>query len=500
MATVTAGSAAPIRQTATPGGYAELLAIAVPLMLSAGTQSLMHIVDRIFLTGLSSAALAASLPAGILFWSCLSLPFGTASYINAFVAQYEGAGQRDRVIASVAQGVWFAIFAGLLLMGFAPFSQAIFAMIGHEARIAALEAEYFYWLSLGAIPALLSATLSSFFSGRGQTRVVLAVNIASVAANILLDYALIFGNWGLPAWGITGAAIATNLANCLACVVYAGLMLRPSIERQYHVLRNLSLDFDLLARLLKFGLPSGLQMFVDVAGFTVFMLIIGLIGEAELAATNIAFNLNTLAFIPVIGIGIAVSTLVGQRIGEGRPDLAEASTWRAFSLGGAYMVVFGVIYMVLPDLLLWPYAASANRESFDGIRSTVIVLLRFVTLYSFFDAMAIIFGSAIRSAGDTRFSMLATGSCAWFLMVLPTWLVWKWYRPDLILSWAFCSAYVIALGFIMLARFRQGRWRSMKIIEHTAAEPGYEPANAGETHVIGTAFAGAVCESPQADV
>lgn len=392
------------------------------------------------------------------------------------------------------------MLSGLLLMGFAPLSQSIFGLIGHPPRIAELESVYFYWLSLGAIPALLAATLSSFFSGRGQTGVVLAVNVASVAVNVLLDYALIFGHWGLPAWGISGAAIATNLANCLACVVYAGLMLRPSVERQYHVIRNLGLDSGLLARLLKFGLPSGLQLFIDVAGFTVFMLFIGMIGEAELAATNIAFSLNTLAFIPVLGIGIAVSTLVGQRIGEGRPDLAEASTWRAFSLGGAYMLMFGAVYLLLPDLLLWPYAASANHESFDAIRDSVIVLLRFVTLYSFFDAMAIIFGSAIRSAGDTRFSMLATGGTVWFLMVLPTWLVWTFYRPDLILSWSFCSAYIIALGLILLARFRQGRWKSMKIIEHTAAEPGYERDDAGEPHVIGPAFAGAVCESPQADV
>lgn len=263
--------------------------------------------------------------------------------------------------------------------------------------------------------------------------------------------------------------------------------------------RNLGLDFDLLGRLLRFGLPSGMQMFVDVAGFTVFMLIIGLIGEAELAATNIAFNLNTLAFIPVVGIGIAVSTLVGQRIGEGRPDIAEASTWKAFSLGGAYMLLFGAVYVLLPDLLIWPYAVSANDDNFDGIRSTVIVLLRFVTLYSFFDAMAIIFGSAIRSAGDTRFSLLATGGSAWFLMVLPTWLVWKFYRPDLILSWSFCSLYVIALGFILLARFRHGRWKSMKIIEHTAAEPGYGPGDV-DAHPGGQAsFAGAVCEASQAD-
>lgn len=507
---MTAAAGSPALSTgAAPGSYRELLIIALPLMLSAGTQSLMHIVDRVFLTGLSATALAASLPAGILFWSCLSLPIGTVSYINAFVAQYEGAGQRERVAASVAQGAWFSIIAGLLLLGIAPFSHEIFRWIGHEPHIAVPEGEYFYWLCLGAIPALLASTLSTFFSGRGQTTICLYVNIVSVAANALLDYAMIFGNWGFPRWGIAGAAIATNLANCLACLIYVGLILRPAVNRQYQITSNWHWDNTLLARLLKFGMPSGLQMFVDVAGFTVFMLIIGLIGEAELAATNVAFNLNTLAFIPVMGLGIAVSTLVGQRIGEGRPQLAESTTWKAFMIGGGYMLVFGAVYILLPDLLLLPYAISAGAaetilpamsngdavaalrplaenmtpaeltqaksESFTQIRNTVVVLLRFVTLYSFFDAMVIIFGSAIRAAGDTRFSMVATGCSAWILMVVPTWLTWKYYGPDLVLSWSFCAFYVIVLGFIFLARFLQGKWKTMKIIEHTAAEPGYRP-------------------------
>ena len=100
-------------QSAPAGGYRELLAVAIPMVLSFGTQSVMHVVDRVFMTWYSKEAVAAALPAGILFWSCLSLPYGVISYANAFVAQYDGAKRRDRVSTSVWQAAYFAVASGL---------------------------------------------------------------------------------------------------------------------------------------------------------------------------------------------------------------------------------------------------------------------------------------------------------------------------------------------------------------------------------------------------
>lgn len=253
--------------------------------------------------------------------------------------------------------------------------------------------------------------------------------------------------------------------------------------------------------LFKFGGPSGLQMFLDVAGFAAFMMMIGWIGQRELAATNIAFNLNTLAFIPVIGVGIAVSTLVGHRIGEGRPEIAEKSVRKGFVLAGGIMLMFGAIYTLAPQVLLAPYeyganqslteaaitearaddsatsTATATKPDFAEVRAVVIILLRFVAIYSFFDAMAIIFGSAIRAAGDTVFSMLVTFLCAWGLLVLPTYLTWQYLganreRELLFWSWIWCSIYVTTLGFIYVARFAGGKWKRMSVIEPETAFRG----------------------------
>jgi len=459
------------------GGFAELFAVALPMALSSSTQSMMHVVDRVFLTWDSKDSVAAALPAGILFWSFLSLPIGIVSYLNAFVAQYEGARRPDRVSASIWQGVYFSFSCSLLLVIPAFFGTQIFQFIGHETNIWQREAIYFNWLCLGGLSAMLPAALSCFFSGRGQTMIVLAVNSSSLLVNAVLDWAMIFGKGPFPVMGIAGAAIATNLANVYAALCYIYLLHRHSVRGPYHFAEHRAFDKRLMFDLWRFGGPSGLQMFLDVAGFTAFIMIIGWIGPAELGATNIAFNLNSLAFTPVIGVGIAVSTLVGQRIGERRPEIAAASTWRGFALGGGIMLVCGAIYVMFPQVLLIPYGLYADDADFAQTRSIVVILLRFVALYSFFDAMAIVFGSAVRAAGDTIFSMIMTCVCAWGLLVIPTYITWQYYRPSLshhqllITSWTWCSIYVIVLGFGFLFRFLGGKWKTMSIIEHTIPSP-----------------------------
>lgn len=453
-----------------PGGFGELFTVALPMALSSSTQSMMHVVDRVFLTWEHKDSVAAALPAGILFWSCLSLPIGVVSYLNAFVAQYEGARRPDRVSASIWQGIYFSIICGALLVCPAFWSNQIFEFVGHSETVWPREADYFRWLCFGGISSILPAALSCFFSGRGQTMVVLAVNASSLLVNAGLDWMLIFGKGPFPAMGIAGAAIATNLANVYAIACYAAMLYPYAVNSQYRFWQHRAFDRDLMSDLLRFGGPSGLQMFLDVAGFTAFIMIIGWIGPSELAATNIAFNLNSLAFTPVLGVGIAVSTLVGQRIGEGRPELAAKSTWKGFILGGGIMVVCGAIYVLFPQILLSPYGLYADAEDFRSTREIVTLLLRFVALYSFFDAMAIVFGSAIRSAGDTLFSMAMTCACAWGLLVIPTYWTWKSHNPEsgtdglLFWSWIWCSVYVITLGFAFLGRFLGGRWMTMSII------------------------------------
>lgn len=453
------------KSAAAPGSIRELLGIALPLILSSGSATLMHVVDRMFLTWFSRDALAAAMPAAMLQWTVLSVPLGMAMYVNTFVAQYEGAGRFERVGAAVWQSVYFSIAAGAVVLLGMPFAGSLFAAIGHSPALQALESEYFAVLSAGAIPTILAAALSGYFSGRGRTVVVMWANLLGSLVNIVFDYLWIFG-WGpFPRGGMAGAAWATNLGQAVMCVFYIVLMARGAEAVKYGLWSGRRIDRELFGRLLVYGGPNGFHLLADVCCFSAFILLVGLIGPDVMAATSLAFSLNTLAFLPMIGVSTAVATLVGQRIGELRPELAVRTTWLAFSVSAAYMGSFALVYLFLPDVIIWPYAWHSDAAQFQAMRPIVIELLRFVAVYSLFDAMALIFGSAIRGAGDTRFTLvysLLSGVC---VMLLPAWIAYKYFHGGLHSAWIACTAYVMVLGVGFLLRFQQGAWQSMRVIE-----------------------------------
>lgn len=451
-----------------PGSLRELLALAIPLIISTGSLTLMQVVDRIYLTWDSPLALAASLPAALLHWTLISPVVGTAMYVSTFVAQYEGAGEPLRVGDSVRQGTIFAVVSGLFYLVFAPFAGQIFNSLGHGPDIAQLEAQYFSIMCLGTPAALLSHVFGAFYGGRGLTRVIMWVNIAGALFNLILDPFLIFGIGPFPKMSIRGAALATLLAEILMALIYIVLILRDPRRHEYRVFRLPAVDFPLFGRLLRYGLPSGMHMFTEVFSFSVFVFLIGRLGTVHLAASNLAFNLNTLTFMPVFGVGMGVSTLVGIRIGEGRPDLARRTVLLAFSLCAGYMLFFGLLYTLSPHWLLSMYRTSEQGDpgvSFAEIERETIILLRFVALYGLFDAMAIIFSCAIRGAGDTKFPFLFSVITSWTIMVLPTWIVVNRQIDSIMIPWMACTAYIGVLGLGLFARFQSGRWKSMKVIE-----------------------------------
>ena len=171
----------------------------------------------------------------------------------------------------------------------------------------------------------------------------------------------------------------------------------------------------------------------------------------------------------MVGVGTAVMTLVGKRIGEGRPKLAERTVWLAARSVATYMLVLGGLFVLFPETILLPFTGSHAADEMLVIRDEVVVLLRFVAVYTFFDGMAIVFAFAIRGAGDTRFPFLYTLVTAWLVMVVPTYLLVSTGHGGLFRCWSFCAAYVCLLGIGCLLRFLQGKWKSMNVIGTVAS-------------------------------
>jgi MATE family multidrug resistance protein len=215
---------------------------------------------------------------------------------------------------------------------------------------------------------------------------------------------------------------------------------------------------------MRFGLPNGIFALLDVLGFTAFMQLVGRLGEVELAATSIACTLNLLAFLPMWGLGQAVEVLVGQRLGEDRPDDAERVTWTGLRYSLGFTTLVALLYVAAPEALALPFRSEADAANWARVGAMVPLLLRFVTVYRLFDACNLILSFALRGAGDTRFVTWVALALSWPVMVLPTWAAWH-YGWGLYAAWGFASLYIILLAVTFFFRFRQGKWRSMRVIE-----------------------------------
>ncbi len=448
-----------------PGGYREVLAIAVPLILSTSSMSLMHFVDRMFLSWYSPDALAASLPAGVTWFTFASLFIGAAGYVSTFVSQYDGARRPERIGAAVWQGIYFSLIGAACLAGLSLLAEPLFRFAGHAAAVRRNEITYFRVMALGGGGAIFNAALSGFFSGRGRTWTVMWVNVAGAILNGVLDYGWIFGNAGFPERGIWGAAAATIVATWAQVLAYLVLILRPDHRRAYATARW-RFDPDLFRRLLRYGVPSGLQMMADVTAFTVFVLLLGRIGKAELAASNVAFSINSLIFVPMLGMAMATTVLVGRYLGAGRPDDAARATTTTARLTILYMGSFALVIAIAPDFFLAVFRPRQDAVGFDEVARVGRSLLYFVAGYSLVDGLNVTYSAALRGAGDTRYVLwmllvLASGG-----LVIPAYVACGLLGAGIYSAWTILTVYVVALAIAYWWRYRAGHWRSMRVIEY----------------------------------
>ena len=464
-----------------PCGGRDVVVLALPLVVSTASWTVMNFTDRMFLFWHSTQTMAAAMPAGMLYFSVLCFPLGVAAYVNTFVAQYHGAGQSDRIGLAVWQGARIGLYMTPLLLATIPLAPVVFRLAGHGEEIASLEVLYYQVLTFGGGATIIAAALSAFFTGRGATRVVMIVSVSSSLLNVVLDYLLIFGHGGFPAMGIEGAAWATVISQWFRVIAYWRIMMMPCHRDRYQLATGRHFDGELFRRLLRYGGPNGLQFVVEVAAFSTFIILVGRLGEEAITATTLAFNVNSVAFVPMLGLGIAVTTIVGQQLGKNQPELAARATWTSFWMAFSYMGAMAVLYVLVPGVFLLGHASGRSPEEFAPLREVTIVLLRFVAAYSLLDAANLIFVSAIKGAGDTRF-VLWVSLIMSPLPVLICWLGITQLGFGLIWCWWVITGWICSLGVIYLCRFLQGRWRQMRVIGPDVPEDDLPQDGPAEPH------------------
>ena len=450
------------------GSYRDVWRVSIPLVVSMSTTVVMTFTDRVFLANYSIDAIAAALPAGLTAFVFLSFFSDTAGYANVIIAQYSGAGALQRVGNVMWQGIYFSMIAWLAMIGLSFGAGPLFGLVGHAPEVQQLEVTYFRILCLGSGIYIVGMSLACFYTGRGVTRPVMVIYIIGMLLNVPLDYALINGIWIFPELGILGAGLATVFAWSVVTLLLGFMVFTRTNDRVFRVLRNYHFNRDLFRRLLRFGVPSALQFSLDVFAFLFFVFMVGRLGKIELAVTNIAISLDSISFRPLIGFALGTSTLVGQALGRNRPDQAVDAAKATMVIVAGYISVLILLYVFVPEPLLNLFRPrDMSPEGFAIIRSTGVVVLRFVAAYLLLDGLYMISTAVLKGAGDTRFIMWSIGLLSILGMVVPLYVGMEVFGRGLYFAWSCMVLFIFLLAAITFGRCWRGKWKSMRVIEQS---------------------------------
>lgn len=452
------------------GGLREMLAIALPMVASHACETVLIFTDRLFLSRLGPEQMSAAMGGGLTSFMMMTFFIGLIGYATALVAQYLGAGRPERCALTVTQGLILSLLAYPLILAGRPLAHWLFAASGISAAQLLPQQHYFDLLLWGALIVLLRTCFSSFFSGIGRTRVVLLSALTAMVINVVANYALIFGHFGLPALGIRGAAFGTLLASLCGLLVLVGAYLSPANRREFAVGTSLRFAWPVMGKLLRFGSPAGVEMFLNLLAFTAMILIFHAHGLVTATAITIVFNWDMVSFVPLLGLQIGVISLVGRYMGAGRPDIAERAALSGLKMGWVYSSVILVLFVLFPEQLVAVFRPAGADPIFAEAVPLAVSMLRLAALYVLADAVMVVFSGTLRGAGDTFWAMGVSVTMHWLLVpVLYLFLTVLDFPPQI--AWLALIVFFLAFSGLFYLRFRSGHWKTLAVVEEEIVSP-----------------------------
>lgn len=445
----------------------EVLWLSFPIVITMLSVTAMNFADALMVGNHSEVSLAAIGPAAGTAFLFLSLMMGTLSITNTFVAQSAARGKTRDAARYVPQAVYLGLAWGVVAAALWPLAPKIFEWARHPDHLRPLETAYFRWMLL-RVPAVgIVSALAAFYQATKRPVVPMVIAIIANLVNVFLNWLFIFGRWGFPEKGLEGAAIATVIGSYLQAALILGVFLGPHAHRVYATRAAWRIEPPRLWRVLRYGLPAGLNWFLEGASWTLFLLlIVKKLGEEAMAAHNATMNLLQLSFMPVVGLNIGVQALVGHHIGRRDFEGARRRTYLALALGVGYMATVGLLFLFFRRNLIGWFVG--HEPTADRVIALGSVMLVYAAVFQAFDAVGIVCYGALKGAGDTRFPMYVSLVCAWVVFFPLGYLLTERLGMGVHGAWLAITVFVVLVGGINLARFASGAWKRIDIFrDHT---------------------------------
>lgn len=450
------------------GGVRDLLAIALPMVVSTGCDTVMIFTDRLFLAQLGPAHMNAAMAGGLASFVAATFFVGVIGFATALVAQHLGAGRKERCAIATTQALIIAMAAWPMLIALRPAMHALFAVSGIETQQLALQTEFFDILNAFSGMMLLRGALAGFFSGIGRTRIVMTSTLVAMVVNIIANWLLIFGHLGLPAMGIRGSAWGSVLGGACGLAVLVAAYLGPEMRRIYGVARAWRFDRGEMSTLLRFGFPGGMEMMLNLCAFNGMIIAYHAHGPATATATTVMFNWDLVSFVPLIGLQIGVMSLVGRAVGAGRPEVAERVVRSGLRLGWVYSGTVLLAFVGIPELLVAVFRPGEGDVLYQQAEPLATAMIRLAAAYVLIETVITVVSGALRGAGDTVFTMWLSVGMHWLLLPIAVVGLHVLHWSPLATWSVQVAAFMLCSGLFWL-RWQSGRWRAIRVVPTVAA-------------------------------
>jgi len=425
-----------------PSKHQKILRLSIPAVINSLLDMLQVITDLIMVGRLSAYAVAAvglGLQSLMFMFAILTLfHVGTSALLSRFV----GAERWQRASIGLSTLLRFALLVSLpAAVGWYFFSSQLYLWFGTAPEVAVLGRSYVQVLTLMVPFVFVKLVFVSALNAAGDTKTPMKIKIVSIILNVIFNYLLIFGKFGFPQLGVTGAAVGTVLVNILETLVYTLLYMRhttPYIPMWAYSKR-------LLQRALKVGIPASIERTLTFGSFMLFTAIIAHYGTAVLAGYQIGLRVEGLAFMPGIGFTIAAMALMGQGLGAKKPEQSREDVILVLKYASGLMFALSFFMIFVPEKIVWLF----TDERIVGV-SQIPLAFNFVL------------SGALRGAGDTKRTLKINLISLWFVRILPAFLL-SWYFHNIMLVYLAMISDTFVKAFWLWRTFQKGEWEKIKV-------------------------------------
>ncbi|MDJ0905286.1 MAG: MATE family efflux transporter [Woeseiaceae bacterium] len=433
----------------------RIFALALPIIGGMVSQNLLNIVDTAMVGFLGDPALAAVGLGGFIVFMCQALILGISTGVQASAARRKGEGSPERAAAILNTALLLVVVVApvfsLILMQLAGPG---FPYLNSDPEVIELGVPYIEW-RLGAIVFVgMNFAFRGYWNALDLSKLYMKTLIFMHATNIVLNYILIFGNFGSPAYGVTGAGMASAISMAVGTVAYFYLGSRH-VEKGYF-LRCLASRKE-TAALVRISIPSGVQQLFFAAGLVAMFWIIGRIGTPSLAAANVLVTVLLFAILPGLGLGLACATLVGQALGKRDPDDAYQWAFDVAKVTVILLTVLGIPMWLVPDLV------SSIFIHEESTRELARWPMRIMGLTMPIEAIGFAFMHAMLGAGDARRVMLVSIGVQWGLFLPLAYVIGPVLGYGLLGVWIWQGVTRTLQAALFLSMWRGRKWQHVEV-------------------------------------